>query len=431
MRGFEEAGHDVLALDLTETWRACERDAANKPAIMSEASRQLAQILEQECIDATFGMWANGLTTFMHGTKDGEPATIFDLVGVPHVCYWLDAPHWAHAGAIQPYFKHPLLASRMLTHIINNEATAEEMRGVLGFGRTVAMPYGIDTESFRPATSAGVKFDVVASCGPGDPRPSEVAMAQLAEREPDYEEVRRDQAARLTVKLGNEMAKAAPLLESAMRALVERLVAWQLRDRHTPMLSRFAAIQQEDRTLALAAANVLADPRLYVALTMGVRRVEVMERAFTICLLASRFRVATFGKSELSAWGCSETNLGELPYEQMCGAYALGRVGLNAMRWQDDAGINLKPFEIAASGVACLSVARSGLDRAFEPGREIATFDLPAHAVTRVHEMLSAPGLCERLGASARERVCKEHRWVDRARAINACVERSATAIAA
>jgi hypothetical protein len=68
--------------------------------------------------------------------------------------------------------------------------------------------------------------------------------------------------------------------------------------------------------------------------------------------------------------------------DQMSAAYARGRVGLNVMRWQDDAGINLKPLEIAASGVACASVRRVGLDGILEPVEEIETFGAPAEAGT-------------------------------------------------
>jgi hypothetical protein len=140
--GFAHAGQEVLTLEVGEGLAGgASARRGQRCAIMSAASEQLAKIVKRERIDATFGMWANGLTTYMHGMQEGKPATVFDLIGVPHVCYWLDAPHWAHSGAIQPYYRHALIASPMLTHVINNEATAEEMRRVLGFGRTIAQAY--------------------------------------------------------------------------------------------------------------------------------------------------------------------------------------------------------------------------------------------------------------------------------------------------
>lgn len=430
MRGFELAGHEVLTLEVGEIWQACQRDPSNRLALMTLASEQLTQIVRRERIDATFGMWANGLTTYMHGTQNGTPATIFDLIGVPHVCYWLDAPHWAHSGAIQPYFRHPLVASPMLTHVINNEATAAEMRRVLGFGRTIALPYGVNTDLFRPVEGVREEFDLVASCGPGDPKPSEVALRELSASEPDYEAVRRDQAARLKVKLGNQAAGHTPELSEAMRELVGCLIDGQLRDRHSPMLERMDSILREGGDVGRAAQRLLADPRLYVSITMGVRRVEAMERAFTICLLAKRYHVATFGKHDLGAWACAATALGELAYDGMSAAYGRGRVGLNVMRWQDDSGINLKPLEIAASGVACASIGRTGLDRVLEPRSEVEVFDLPGDAATCVERLLADADHREAMAEQALDRVRREHTWTHRSHAIAEAIGRRERAAA-
>ncbi len=418
MRGFASAGHEVLTLEVGEVWQACERSPSQRCAIMSRASEQLAKIVRRERIEGTFGMWANGLTTYMHGMRNGEPATVFDLIGVPHVCYWLDAPQWAHSGAMQAYYRHALIASPMLTHVINNEATAEEMRRVLGYGRTIAQAYGVDAEVFHPVEGVTVEYDVVASFGPGDPMPSEVALRELASREPEYEAVRRDQAARLKIKLGNEATRAVPEMETAMRALVGRLIDWQVCDRHAAMLTRIDAIVREGGEMARAAERLMSDPRLFVLVTMGVRRVEAMERAFTLCLLANRFRVAVFGKSDLLAWGCKAMHMGELAYDQMSAAYARGRVGLNVMRWQDDAGINLKPLEIVASGVACASVRRVGLDGVLQPTTEVDIFDGPSGALACVDHLLSDASRREALARRARDRVEREHTWASRARSL-------------
>lgn len=419
MGGFVRAGHEVLTLEVGEIWQACERSTGQRLAIMSRASEQLARIVRDERIDATFGMWANGLTTYMHGTLDGNPATVFDLLDVPHVCYWLDAPHWAHSGAIQPYFRHPLIASPMLTHVINNESTADEMRRVLGFGRTIALPYGVDTDVFHPVAGVREEFDVVASCGPGDPKPSEVAMRELSSREPNYESVREDQATRLKVKLGNQASRAVPEMEAAMRALVGRLVDWQVQERHAAMLTRVDSIVGEGGEIARAAERLMSDPRLYVLIAMGVRRVEAMERAFTLCLLAKRFHVAVFGKQDLASWNCRATDLGELEYERMSSAYCRGRVGLNVMRWQDDAGLNLKPLEIAASGVAVLGTRRTGSDQVLCGGRELTMFDGPTSAAAELDLLLGDEARRSSVRNAAFHRVQSEHRWEDRATTIN------------
>lgn len=416
MRGFTHAGHDALTLELAQLWDAQRRNPADKPSLMSEAAAHLVRFIKRERIDATFAMWANGLTTYMHGLKHGQPATVFDLLDIPHVCYWLDAPHWAHSGAIRPSFRHPLIAGGMLTHIINNQATADEMTRVLGFGRTIALPYAINPEIFHPIEGVTPDFDLIASCGPGDPKPSEAALAQLDAVQPDFEIVRRDQAQRLRTKL-------APLAEQTShpthtRALLDRLLDSQLADRHTPILTRLDAIAQADAALAPAVRELLDAPALFVDLTMGVRRVENLERAFTITHLARRFRVAVFGRNDLAPWRCPATMLGEIPYDSMPHAYARARVALNAMRWQDDAGLNLKPYEITASGLPCLSIRRTGLERSFTPDEEIVPYDSPTDAERRLRELLDNPARRDCIAVAGHNRTHADHQWPQRVESI-------------
>ena len=242
-------------------------------------------------------------------------------------------------------------------------------------------------------------------------------MRELLSREPDYEAVRRDQATRLALKLGNEAARAMPQMELPMRGLVERLIDVQLRDRHVLMLSRLDAIAREGGDVARAADLLLKNPQLYVAITMGVRRVEAMERAFTICLLAKHLRVAVFGRHDLASWPCHATDLGERPYEHMSAAYARGRVGLNVMRWQDDAGVNLKPLEIAASGVACTQARRTDADRVFS-SEESVTFDGPSKALACIQALISDEPSRLKIVANAFRRVRNDHTWHHRARTL-------------
>ncbi len=58
----------------------------------------------------------------------------------------------------------------------------------------------------------------------------------------------------------------------------------------------------------------------------------------------------------------------------------------------------------------------NGIDRWFEPGRELLVVSSADEAVKTYHELLDDPGAAEELGRRARERVLDEHTFAQRAR---------------
>jgi hypothetical protein len=75
-----------------------------------------------------------------------------------------------------------------------------------------------------------------------------------------------------------------------------------------------------------------------------------------------------------------------------------------------------RPFELAASGAAIVSNPQAGIERWFEPGRELVVANDAAEAVAVYRELLGDPVAAEQLGRRARERVLDEHTYVHRAR---------------
>lgn len=409
-RGFEQAGHEVVYWELEPIQRLVAH-AATDPTRRKAAAEDLAGLFERfvrmNRVELTVGLWANGLMALPAGERSGQAASLFEVIGVRHVLFWLDAPHWAHQGGVHKLFGHPMVRWPGLLHVVNNPATAEEMRTLMGFGRVLGRPYGIDTEVFRPAEGVTAKYDVVFGSGPGDPGPTPQMLAELARDEPDVDGITAERVDRARATL----AGVCEPLGASVRAVGERLLETQVSDRHRPMLDRLAAIEAEGGELAAGVASLRAQPSAYVKVTDSVRWVERWRRAFTAAYLSRRVSVAVFGGMDLSAWGFEGEMLGSVEYGAMARTYALGRVGLNAMRWQDDVGLNLKALEVTASGVACVCERRGGLETLFDVGTEIAAFDGPADALAEVSRLLGDDDARAAMANAGMERTRREHTW--------------------
>lgn len=410
IRGFADAGHHAMVLELAPFWNAYAREPARKEALMGEATRALADLIRRERADATVAMWGNGISTFAGGMAAGRPSTVFDVLGVPHLLYWLDAPHWAAQGSAASLFGHPAIAGPMLLHAVNNEGIAQEMTEVLGFGRTLPIAYGVDTRVFRPeAAPAGEpRFDLVVSCGPGDPPPTAIELRELESDAPDMPAIRAERA-RLAAGAMRRFAKT-----DADRRLLALLLESQVRTPHATMLARTREIERSEDSLAGAASALLADPVRWVGATGAIRAVDQSARAFTIAWLSRRCRMAVFGAAS-DAWPITATRAGEIPFEKMSEWYGRGLAGLNVMRWQDDVGVNIKPLEIGASGRACLCARRAGLGGLLEPGREAIAFDTPDGALGELRALRDSPSRAAEIGAAARVRIERDHTWAARA----------------
>jgi Glycosyl transferases group 1 len=111
--------------------------------------------------------------------------------------------------------------------------------------------------------------------------------------------------------------------------------------------------------------------------------------------------------------------VGDVPFNAFNHAISRSRINLNITRRSHatvPASSTSRPFELAAAGAAIVSNPVQGIERWFEPGRELVVVSSAAEAIEAYRELLSDPGAAVELGRRARERAVEEHTYVHRAR---------------
>jgi spore maturation protein CgeB len=110
--------------------------------------------------------------------------------------------------------------------------------------------------------------------------------------------------------------------------------------------------------------------------------------------------------------------LGGVPFNRFPRAISAARINLNITRRPHatvPASSTCRPFELAACGAAIVSNPYEGIERWFEPGRELVVVHDADEAVSAYRDLLADPGQAEELGRRARERVLDEHTYLRRA----------------
>jgi spore maturation protein CgeB len=111
--------------------------------------------------------------------------------------------------------------------------------------------------------------------------------------------------------------------------------------------------------------------------------------------------------------------IGDVPINVFGRAISEARVNLNITRRAHasvPASSTARPFELAMAGAAVVSNPYEGIERWFEPGRELLVVGSADDAVDAYRELLDDPTRAEELGRAARERALDEHTYVHRAR---------------
>jgi hypothetical protein len=111
--------------------------------------------------------------------------------------------------------------------------------------------------------------------------------------------------------------------------------------------------------------------------------------------------------------------VGDVPFSVFAEAISAARINLNITRRSHAsvfASSTCRPFELAACGAAIVTNPVEGLERWFEPGREILVAHDADEALAHYRDLLDDPGAAEELGRRARERVLDEHTYTRRAR---------------
>jgi spore maturation protein CgeB len=111
--------------------------------------------------------------------------------------------------------------------------------------------------------------------------------------------------------------------------------------------------------------------------------------------------------------------VGDVPFNVFPRAISASRINLNITRGAHatvPASSTCRPFELAACGAAIVSNPNEGIERWFEPGRELLVANDADEATAAYRELLADPAQAEELGRRARERVLDEHTYAHRAR---------------
>jgi glycosyltransferase involved in cell wall biosynthesis len=113
--------------------------------------------------------------------------------------------------------------------------------------------------------------------------------------------------------------------------------------------------------------------------------------------------------------------VGDVPFNVFARTISAARVNLNVTRRTHanvSASSTARPFELAAAAAAIVSNPVEGVERWFEPGRELLVVENAEEATAAYRELLADPAQAEELGRRARERVLDEHTYAHRARRV-------------
>ena len=111
--------------------------------------------------------------------------------------------------------------------------------------------------------------------------------------------------------------------------------------------------------------------------------------------------------------------IGDVPFNVFARAISAARINLNMTRRPHAtvfASSTCRPFELAACSAAVVSNPYEGIERWFEPGRELLVVSTAEEAEHAYGELLADPAGAEAMGQRARERALDEHTYAHRAR---------------
>jgi hypothetical protein len=111
--------------------------------------------------------------------------------------------------------------------------------------------------------------------------------------------------------------------------------------------------------------------------------------------------------------------LGDVPFHGYNWAIAAARINVNITRSgaaSVPASSTARPFELAMAGATIVSNPHAGIERWFEPGRELVVVAGAEEALSVYRDLLGDRGEAAALGQRARERALDEHTYDHRAR---------------
>jgi glycosyltransferase involved in cell wall biosynthesis len=111
--------------------------------------------------------------------------------------------------------------------------------------------------------------------------------------------------------------------------------------------------------------------------------------------------------------------LGDVPFNVFGRVISEARINLNITRRAHasvHASSTARPFELAMAGATIVSNPYDGIERWFEPGRELLVVENSDQATDAYAQLLDDRAQAEEMGRAARERALDEHTFLHRAR---------------
>ena len=102
------------------------------------------------------------------------------------------------------------------------------------------------------------------------------------------------------------------------------------------------------------------------------------------------------------------------PNEAMGRIYARHRVSLNIHARVIRTGTNMRTFECAGFGIAQVVDRTRGVETAFDPEKEILTYDRPETMVAQIRRLLEDPARTAQIAGNARRRALSQHTYYHR-----------------
>ncbi len=402
-RGATQLGIETRVLELGEIWQ--------KTGVSQQAlTERIADLVKQEGIVAAIGYTQNGcLDLPLIRDEAGNARSLFDRLGVPHLMFWSDHPHWANERMALRTENQPFLRSPNNHHFLKSPAAADEIRDLLGWANVHDLPVAEDVERLRPKTGVSPDFDVVAIVG-SPPLLADDLEPMLSQDEPDVDAIHSVVAQRVATMLEAVWTQDAPeMIRPKLETLGEDWIEARRREPLRASYRHFIALSTEHPD---AAEWLREHCETYFRALEAMWEFGRWQRTFVIRYLARFFHVGVFGND----W--SSVGLGGdgqwVNYPDQPDVYARGKVALSISQCGDEEGMAHKPFEITACGAPCLHINRLAVADQFEPGVEIELFDTPAQAREKVTRLLADDDYRSSLAHAGRRRTQRDHAWSTR-----------------
>ncbi len=375
-----------------------------------QLARPLAALLERERIGAVVSYTCNGINDLpMIRTRSGTIVSIFEMLGIPHLMFWWDHPHWAHDRvALAPELQSALRAAGC-HHFLKSDAAAAELRDLLGWPQCHTLLPSADPALVGAPVERSREFDVVTVVGQPpqvDPRLDPF----LDDDDPD--------TTRIHPILAPEALRSVeqiwePLLPATIReTALEVAAAWVERKAAGPHIPSWWHLEELLRSQPAVSRWLAENPLAYFDAARGLNLLNGWRRSFIIRHLARRFRLALFG-ADWSSVGV-QGDPAWIEHDRLAATFGRGQIGLSIAQGHDEEGVILKPFEIIASGTPVVADRTVAMERAFAIGTEFEGFQTPGECRDAVARLLADPARASAMAERASARLTTEHTWSHR-----------------